>query len=84
MNKIKVKVNVVIEDILNTINIEVNDNILIDELIKCSVNVFNKKYEKENMRFRLSQNYSKHSLKQSKKNGYPKDDLPSILFLIRL
>lgn len=71
--------NVVIEDRLHTINLEINENSSIDDLIKNSVNAFNKKLEKDNIKVRLSQNYSKHSLKQSKKNGYPKDDLPSNL-----
>jgi hypothetical protein len=76
---LKVKINIVIEDILYTVNIDVKDRITINELIKNSVNAFNINFENENMKIRLSQDY----LKQSKKNGYPKDDLPSKYLLLR-
>ena len=77
-----VKVNTYIQDKLKNILIQVNENIKIKDLIKLSINAFNSKLEVENLNFRFNVEYDKYNLKQSKKNGLPKDDLPCMIILI--
>ena len=60
-------------------NLNLNENLKINELIEIAIDTMNKKLDEERQSIRLSLKYSRYNVKQSKKNGLPKDDLPSIL-----
>ena len=58
------------------INIDVEEKVTINELIKRAVDTFNKNLENECKQYRLSLDYNQYNIKPSKKNGMPKEDLP--------
>jgi hypothetical protein len=59
------------------LNLNLNENLKINEIIKIAINAFNEKFEEDKLKIRLSVEYKRYNIKQSKKNGSPKDDLPS-------
>lgn len=86
-----VKINLVIEHKNNHkhfvkedyfyLNLVITDRIAISELIRLSVDGFNEKFRSENYKYLLENNYQNFHLKPSKKNGYPKTDIPGKFFL---
>jgi hypothetical protein len=61
---------------LRFINIEVDENVHINELIKLSIDKFNAIFDEEKSDYRLSPEYSCYNIKPSKKNGHAKMDYP--------
>ena len=52
------------------------------DLVKMSVDLFNKDFCKENLQIRLNTNYKIYHVKPSKKNGKPDQDFPSKKFYL--
>lgn len=47
------------------------------DIVELALEKFNKKFEKDNALFRINGDPDKYYLKASKKNGFPKLDMPS-------
>ena len=64
------------EEILYSINIQINNDLLIEDLIKTSIEKFNEKLKSEKSNFLLSLNYENYKIKPAKKSGKANQDLP--------
>lgn len=62
---------------IKSLNLQIQESTTIFDLTKMSVNIFNENFSKDNLPFRLKNNYADYCLKQSKKSGKPDMDLPS-------
>jgi len=67
-----------INDALSSFTSELPGNTKIKQLIEISINKFNEYFRLKGMNLMLANNSGKCDLRPSKKNGFPKMDLPAI------
>ena len=72
-----ITINLVIGEGIKNINLLVSNQSKIENIIERSIKEFNNNFEKENVLFRLKKDICNYCLKPSKKNGFPKTDMPS-------
>lgn len=72
-----ITINLVIGEGIKNINLLVSNQSKIENIIERSIKEFNNNFEKENAFFRLKKDICNYCLKPSKKNGFPKTDMPS-------
>ena len=82
-----IQVNILIKidgnEYLKSVNVIITNKVSIGDLLRESIKLFNKLFEKENFPIRLSHiKLSNYEMKPSKKNGKPDKDLPSKVLLI--
>jgi hypothetical protein len=70
------KINIFADNEVRFIILDIDEKTSINELLKITVDTFNKNFETEGRPYRLSLDYKQYNLKPSKKNGMPKEDLP--------
>lgn len=61
------------------INLDIENNDTMEDLVRKSINEFNKIFEEENVNSRFSLNFEKYQVKPAKKNGKPNSDLPGMM-----
>jgi hypothetical protein len=72
-----ITINLVIGEGIKSINLLVSNQSKIENVIERAIKEFNNNFEKENVLFRLKKDICNYCLKPSKKNGFPKSDMPS-------
>ena len=72
-----ITINLVIGEGIKSINLLVSNQSKIENVIERAIKEFNNNFEKENVLFRLKKDICNYCLKPSKKNGFPKTDMPS-------
>ncbi len=72
-----ITINLVIGEGIKNINLLVSNQSKIEKIIERAIKEFNNNFEKEKVLFRLKTDICNYSLKPSKKNGFPKTDMPS-------
>ena len=71
-----ITINLVIGEGIKNINLLVSNQSKVENIIERALNEFNNNFEKEKVLFRLKSNILNYGLKPSKKNGFPKSDMP--------
>ncbi len=62
---------------LKSLNLKLDEEMTIKDVIKKSVENFNENLKKHNEMYSIKTDYTTYSLKQSRKNGKAKTDIPS-------
>jgi hypothetical protein len=83
-----IKVNVIISNkqdrqkvLIKSISLKISNKITISELIKKSIYIFNDMFYSERLPYQFNVTSTSYTIKPSKKNGQPKEDLPSKMFI---
>ena len=72
-----ITINLVIGEGVKSINLLVSNQSKVENVIERAINEYNHNFEEEKVLFRLKKEIPKYGLKPSKKNGFPKSDMPS-------
>ena len=72
-----ITINLVIGEGIKNINLLVSNQSKVENIIERALNEFNNNFQKEKVLFRLKNEITNFGLKPSKKNGFPKSDMPS-------
>jgi hypothetical protein len=76
-----VKITIIInyrEELIKSINLRITNKNTILDILKCSLDVFNDMFYKEQIPLKFNIDYRKFCLKPSKRSGKADNDLPSI------
>jgi len=83
--QVNILINIDGDEYLKSVNAIITNKVSIGDLLRESIKLFNKLFEKENSPIRLIYTkLSNYEMKPSKKNGKPNKDLPSKLYSVNI